>query len=202
MDKVVESERLCVEDAKVVIRFLRAARALDDNIRARVNEAGPGRCEALVRDVVVPNWDRRMGMLGFCQRATRRASGAGAGAGEAAPAASGAHNGSSNEWPSGSPNEISGLNGVDADASDDLARFRGLSEDERNEMLRIDPYGFKGLLRRQLDYERQAQGMRWMYDREQEVDLVVRQRTAEVLKDMCNVEVDERYTVHPGPKAP
>lgn len=152
---IEENEKLCIKDSKQVLRFLTMSRALDDNIRARINEKGPSHCMDLVEKAILPNWDNRMGILGFCQRATERT----------------------------------------VHLDEEVGKFRELDEEERNEMLRIDPYGYKGLLRRQLDYERQIKGMRWMYDREQEVDLVIRQRSAEVLKDICGYEVDKKYLV-------
>lgn len=152
-ERIEESATLCVKDSKQVLKFLQLARALDDNIRPRINEHGPSHCLELVEGVVFPNWDNRMGMLSFCQRATERT----------------------------------------VHLDDDVANFRALGEEQRNEMLRIDPYGYKGLLRRQLDYENQVKGLRWMYDREQKIDLVIRQRSAEVLKDICGIEVDKKY---------
>lgn len=147
------TETLCVRDSLQLLRFIKHARALDDNIRLRLNESGPAKCASLVEKVVVPNWDHRIALLTYCQQATRSA----------------------------------------VPVDEEVAKFQQLDDEQKNEMLRIDPYGYKGLLRRQLDYEQQVRGVRWMYDRELEVDLVVRQRTAAVLKDMCGYEVDESY---------
>ena len=68
--------------------------------------------------------------------------------------------------------------------------FSALSPEEKNEMLRVDPYTYKDLERKNMQANAQVLELQQLYSNEELVENIVINRSKELLNDVCHMKAD------------
>lgn len=66
--------------------------------------------------------------------------------------------------------------------------FSKLSEEERNEMLRIDPYTYKNLEQKYLQRNAKIIELKNLYDNEEKIENIIMNRSIELMNDLCQLD--------------